>query len=80
MGVYNEPADIDALVDALPGAREVFALTKPHGRAEMDDLYRDYILEHYKRPRNFGELEPARPRGASSTTRCAATSWGCTSA
>ena len=29
-------------------------------RAErlMDDLYRDYILDHYKRPRNFGELEP----------------------
>jgi nitrogen fixation NifU-like protein len=24
----------------------------------MDDLYRDYILEHYKRPRNFGELNP----------------------
>ncbi len=24
----------------------------------MDDLYRDYILDHYKRPRNFGELEP----------------------
>jgi nitrogen fixation NifU-like protein len=23
-----------------------------------DDLYRDFILEHYKRPRNFGELEP----------------------
>jgi len=23
----------------------------------MDDLYRDYILEHYKHPRNFGELE-----------------------
>jgi nitrogen fixation NifU-like protein len=23
----------------------------------MDDLYRDYILDHYKRPRNFGELE-----------------------
>ena len=22
----------------------------------MDDLYRDYILEHYKRPHNFGEL------------------------
>jgi nitrogen fixation NifU-like protein len=22
----------------------------------MDDLYRDFILEHYKRPRNFGEL------------------------
>ena len=24
----------------------------------MDELYRDYILEHYKNPRNFGELEP----------------------
>src|ERR1700730_9123438 len=24
----------------------------------MDDLYRDYILEHYKHPRNFGELDP----------------------
>jgi nitrogen fixation NifU-like protein len=23
-----------------------------------DDLYRDYILDHYKRPRNFGELQP----------------------
>lgn len=23
-----------------------------------DDLYREHILEHYKRPRNFGELEP----------------------
>jgi nitrogen fixation NifU-like protein len=24
----------------------------------MDDLYRDYILDHYKQPRNFGELVP----------------------
>lgn len=23
----------------------------------MDELYRDYILEHYKQPHNFGELE-----------------------
>jgi nitrogen fixation NifU-like protein len=23
----------------------------------MDALYRDYILDHYKSPRNFGELE-----------------------
>ncbi len=23
----------------------------------MDDLYRDYILEHYRRPHNFGVLE-----------------------
>ena len=24
----------------------------------MDELYRDYILDHYKNPRNFGELDP----------------------
>ena len=23
-----------------------------------DELYRDYILEHYKEPHNFGELDP----------------------
>jgi nitrogen fixation NifU-like protein len=28
----------------------------------MDDLYRDYILEHYRSPRNFGTLE--RPDAA----------------
>ena len=26
---------------------------------EMDDLYRDYILEHYRRPHNFGVLDGA---------------------
>src|SRR5262245_34975286 len=26
------------------------------GAALMDELYRDYILEHYKNPKNFGEL------------------------
>ncbi len=25
----------------------------------MDDLYREHILDHYKNPRNFGELEGA---------------------
>ncbi len=32
----------------------------------MDDLYRDYILEHYRRPHNFGILEApdARYEGA----------------
>ena len=24
----------------------------------MDELYREFILDHYKNPRNFGELEP----------------------
>jgi nitrogen fixation NifU-like protein len=26
---------------------------------ELDDLYRDVILDHNRRPRNFGPLEPA---------------------
>src|SRR4249919_666281 len=26
---------------------------------DMDDLYRDYILEHYRRPHNFGVIEDA---------------------
>ncbi len=32
----------------------------------MDDLYRDYILEHYRRPHNFGIIEDpdARYEGA----------------
>ena len=39
----------------------------------MDDLYREQILEHYKRPHHWGELE--NPTSSSSTpTRCAATS------
>ena len=25
----------------------------------MDELYRDYILDHYKNPKNFGELSEA---------------------
>ena len=35
-------------------------------RRPMDDLYRDYILEHYRRPHNFGILEDpdARFEGA----------------
>ena len=28
----------------------------------MDDLYRENILEHYKNPSNWGELDDARPR------------------
>ena len=28
----------------------------------MDDLYRDYILDHYKNPRNTGELPDATHR------------------
>ena len=50
--VYNSRDEVDRLVDALcEGARGLRAVA-------MDALYRDFILDHYKNPRNFGELEP----------------------
>ena len=36
----------------------------------MDDLYRDYILDHYKRPRNFGELEQRDLEGEEHNPLC----------
>ena len=36
----------------------------------MDDLYRDYILDHYKNPRNFGELPEATNRYSDNTPLC----------
>ncbi len=36
------------------GGREA---EQPTGICSMDDLYRENILDHYKRPRNFGRLE-----------------------
>ena len=54
LGVYNEPCGHRRARRraARPGARSSDC------ESLMDDLYRDYILDHYKRPRNFGELEP----------------------
>ena len=49
--VYNSREDVDRLVHAL-GSRAGGV------RPLVDALYRDYILDHYKNPRNFGELEP----------------------
>ena len=52
--------------------------SRPHLRAldvsstPMDDLYRDYILEHYRQPHNFGVLETPRP-ATRAPTRSAAT-------
>jgi len=36
----------------------------------MDDLYRDYILEHYRRPHNFGPLEHATVSREGSNPLC----------
>ena len=36
----------------------------------MDDLYRDYILEHYRRPHNFGVIEEATASFEGSNPLC----------
>jgi nitrogen fixation NifU-like protein len=36
----------------------------------MDDLYRDYILEHYRRPHNFGPIEDASAQFEGSNPLC----------
>ena len=36
----------------------------------MDDLYRDYILDHYKNPRNYGELPGATHRHHDTNPLC----------
>ena len=36
----------------------------------MDDLYRDYILEHYRRPHNFGVIEDATASFEGSNPLC----------
>src|SRR4051794_32773877 len=36
----------------------------------MDDLYRDYILEHYRRPHNFGVIEAPPPPPEGSNPLC----------
>ena len=63
--VYNDDADVDALADALDDASR---LLRPlsQGRTPtmpgLEDLYREIILDHYRTPRNRGELPP--PAGA----------------
>ena len=36
----------------------------------MDDMYRDYILDHYKNPRNQGELAGATNTYSDSNPLC----------
>src|SRR3954462_2263422 len=44
------------LISDHAGRNYAFALDF---EVDMDDLYRDYILEHYRRPHNFGVIEDA---------------------
>jgi nitrogen fixation NifU-like protein len=36
----------------------------------MDDFYRDYILDHYRNPRNFGHLDRADARASDINPLC----------
>ena len=36
----------------------------------MDDLYRDYILEHYRRPHNFGVIDDANAQHEGANPLC----------
>ena len=51
--VYNTTDDVDRLIDALENAQKCV-------RRLMDPLYREFILDHYKNPRNFGDLPQSR--------------------
>ena len=84
--VYTTTDDIDRLAAGLRKVQRVFGEDgAPHAssglrcdrsgplpcRRPMDDLYRDEILEHYRRPHNFGTLDaPGRRRTRASNPLC----------
>ena len=63
LGVYNERAT------SMRSSEPCITAARSSG-SEMDDLYRDYILEHYKRPKNFGELDPHDLEGLEHNPLC----------
>ena len=56
--VYNDEADVDALIDGARPRREVLRHLGGQGDTMpgLEDLYREIILDHYRAPRNRGEL------------------------
>ena len=42
---------------------------------DLEELYREIILDHYRSPRNRGELPSPRPTEWRVSTRSAATRW-----
>ena len=61
--LYNDRDDVDALADALDGATDIFGLTLTEDDMPgLEDLYREIILDHYRTPRNRGELPSRHPR------------------
>ena len=57
--VYNDIDDVDALVDALDARRRLLHALEGTPMPGLEDLYREIILDHYRNPRNRGELRHA---------------------
>ena len=57
--LYNDRDDVDALADALDGATRYLRtlIEERDTMPGLEDLYREIILDHYRTPRNRGELE-----------------------
>ena len=59
--VYSTEADVDALVEAVAAAQRFFgvgALERGDRLMDLQELYRETILEHSRRPRLAGLREP----------------------
>ena len=61
--LFGEADELGTDADASPTRLASLCRHAERGRhflctlTQMDDLYRDYILEHYRRPHNFGVIE-----------------------
>ena len=55
--IYNDESDIDVLAEAINEAGKIFAWNW-FGEivTGLEDLYKEVILDHYRSPRNKGEL------------------------
>ena len=59
--LYTTPAEIDALVEGLEYTKKYF---KVDWIMDLEALYQEIILDHYRNPHHSGLREPVRGRGA----------------
>ena len=69
--LYTTPAEIDALVEGLDYTRSYFKWLSEM-TTELDALYQEIILDHYKTRTTRACATPSRPR-CTTSTRPAAT-------
>ena len=56
LAFYNTRAEIDALANGIRQCAETITVVKMND-IEIADLYQELIVDHNRRPRNFGRLE-----------------------